>query len=51
MNQIICKLEEYTNFKIKFTIPFPVERSCTWKEFYIGETKRNLEVRWNEHCL
>ena len=22
----------------------------TCKEFYIGETKRNSEVRWNEHC-
>ena len=24
--------------------------TCTCKEFYIGETKRNSEVRWNEHC-
>ena len=24
--------------------------TCTSKEFYIGETKPNSEVRWNEHC-
>ena len=24
--------------------------TCTCKEFYIGEAKRNSEVRWNEHC-
>ena len=24
--------------------------TSTCKEFYIGETKRNSEVRWNEHC-
>ena len=23
--------------------------TCTCKEFYIGETKRNLVVRWNKH--
>ena len=24
--------------------------TCTCKEFYIGETKRDSEVRWNKHC-
>ena len=24
--------------------------TCACKEFYVGETKRNSEVRWNEHC-
>ena len=24
--------------------------TCTCKQFYIGETKRNSEVRWNKHC-
>ena len=27
------------------------KETCTCKEFYIGETKLNLEVRWNEYCL
>ena len=26
------------------------KETCTCKEFYIGETKCNSEVRWNEHC-
>ena len=26
------------------------EETCTCKEFYIGETKRNLKVQWNKHC-
>ena len=71
MKRIICKLEEYTNYKIKFRYSwktrklqslFPLKDpivhkanviykgTCTCKEFYIGETKRNSEVRWNEHC-
>ena len=71
MRRIICKLEEYTNYKAKFRyswktrkLPslFPLKDPIvykenviykeTWtsKEFYIGETKRNTEVRWNEHC-
>ena len=71
MKQIICKLEEYTNYKIKFryswktrklpslfTLKDPIvhkanviyKGTCTCKEFYIGETKRNWEIRWNEHC-
>ena len=25
-------------------------KTCTSKEFYIGETKRNWEVWWNGHC-
>ena len=71
MKRIICKLDEYTNYKIKFRYSwktrklqslFPlkdpiVQRvnviykgTCTCKEFYIGETKRNSEVRWNEPC-
>ena len=24
--------------------------TCTWKEFYIRQTRRNSEVGWNEHC-
>ena len=43
-------------------IPFPIERpcysqsefiyngTCTFKQFYTGETKRNPEVQLNEHC-
>ena len=71
MKRIICKLEEYTNYKIKFRYSwktrkleslFPLKNRivhkaniiykgrCTCKEFYIGETKRNSEVRWNGHC-
>ena len=71
MKRIICKLEEYTNYKIKFRYSwktrklqslFPLKDpivykanviykgTCTYKEFYIGETKHNWEVRWNEHC-
>ena len=71
MKRIICKLEEYTNYKIKFRysrktrklrslfqLNDPIvhkpnviyKRTCTCKEFYIGETKRNSEVRWNKHC-
>ena len=23
---------------------------CSYSEFYVGETKRNTEVRWREHC-
>ena len=26
------------------------KETCTCKEFYFRETKRNSEVRWNEHC-
>ena len=26
------------------------KRTCTSKKVYNGETKRNLEVRWNKHC-
>ena len=26
------------------------KETSTFKEFYIGGTKRNSEVRWNEHC-
>ena len=45
----------------KITIPFPLRDpivhkanviykvTCTCKEFYIGETKRNSEVRWNDY--
>ena len=29
---------------------FTYKETCTWKEFYIEETKYNSEVRWNEHC-
>ena len=71
MKRVICKLEEYTNYKIKFRYSwktrklrslFPLKDpiihkanviykgTCTYKEFYIGETKRNLEVRLKEHC-
>ena len=24
--------------------------TCSCSEFYVGETKRNCEVRWREHC-
>ena len=24
--------------------------TCSCNEFYVGETKRNYEVRWKEHC-
>ena len=68
--QNICKLEEYTNYKIKcrysqktrklqslFSLKDLIvheanviyKETCTCKEFYIGETKRNLVVRWNKH--
>ena len=71
MKRIICKLEEYTYYKIKFRYSwktrklrslFPMKDpivhktkviykgTSTCKEFYIRETKHNLEVRWNEHC-
>ena len=71
MKRIISKLEEYTNFKIKFRYSWKTRKlrslfpwkdpifhkvnviykgTCTYKEFYIGVTKRNLEFRWNEHC-
>ena len=26
------------------------KETCTCKEFYIRETKRNSKVRWNKHC-
>ena len=67
---IIHKLEEYTNYKIRFRYSwktrklylFPMKDpivhrvnviykgTYTCKQFYIGETKCNSEVRWNEHC-
>ena len=71
MKQIICQLEEYTNYKIKFRyswktrkLPslFPLKDpivhranviykgTCTCKEFYILETKRNSEVRQDKYC-
>ena len=71
MKGIICKLDEYANYKIKFRYSwktwklrplFPLKDpiyhkanitykgTCPCKEFYIGQTKRNSEVRWNEHC-
>ena len=71
MKRIICKLEEYTNYKAKFrytlktrklpslfSLKDPIvykenviyKETWTCKEFYIGETKHNPEVRWNEHC-
>ena len=70
MKLIIFKLEEYTNYKIKFRhswrtrklrsfflLKNPIVRkanvtykgTCICKEFDTGETKRNSEVRWNEH--
>ena len=27
------------------------QRACTCKEFYVGKTKCNQEVRWKEHCI
>ena len=71
MKGIICKLDEHTNYKIKFRYSwktwklrplFPLKGpinhkanitykgTCPCKEFYIVQTKRNSEVRWNEHC-
>ena len=71
MKRIICKLEQYTNYKIKFRYSRKKRKlrylfqlkdplvhkvnvinkgACTCKEFYIGKTKRNSEIRWNEHC-
>ena len=71
MKRIICNLEDYTYYKIKFSyskktrkllslFPFkdPIvpkanviyKVTCTYKEFYIEVTKRNSEVRKNEHC-
>ena len=70
MKRIIFKLEEYTNYKIKFMYSWKIENyslfelkdpivhkasviykgTCTCKEFYIRETKRNSKVPWNEHC-
>ena len=71
MKRIICKLEEYTNCKIKFRYSRKTRKlrylfqlkdplvhkvnviykgTCTCKEFYIGKTKLNSEIRWNEHC-
>lgn len=46
----------------KLRFPFPLKNpvihkanfiykeTCTFKELYTGETKRNFEVQWNEHC-
>ena len=71
MKGIICKLDEHTNYKIKFRYSWktwklrplfllkgPINHkanitykgTCPCKEFYIGHTKRNSEVRWSEHC-
>ena len=71
IKRFFCKLEEYTNYKIKFRYSWKTRKlrslfslkdpivqlanviykgTYTCKEFYIGETKRNSEVRWNEHC-
>ena len=65
MKWIICKLEESTNYKYSsgihgslFPLKVPIAHKakviykgiCTCKEFNIGETKRNSDVRWNEHC-
>ena len=40
-------------FRLKSKNPHPAyvvyEKICTWKESYIGETKRNVEIRWEEH--
>ena len=41
---------------LKITICFPIKRSyfsqrkCYLQGSMFGETKRNSEVRWNEHC-
>ena len=71
MKRNICKLEEYTNYKINFRYSWKTRKlrslfqlkdpivhkanviykgTCKCRAFYIGETKRNSEVRWNEHC-
>ena len=40
-------------FKLKDKNPHPsckiYEGICTCSKIYIGETKRNVETRWNEH--
>ena len=40
-------------FRLKSNNPHPAcaiyEGVCTCKENYIGETKRNVEIRWQEH--
>ena len=42
-----------TLFKLKSNNPHPsckiYEGTCSCGETYIGETKRNVEVRWSEH--
>ena len=70
MKWIICKLEEYINYKRSFRYSWKTRKlwslfqlkdpiihkanviykgKCTCKEFYIGESKRNSEVRRNKH--
>ena len=61
----IYKISLGTHGKLEIMIPFPLKalkdpifhksnviynRTCTCKEFYIRETKRNEEIWWNEHC-
>ena len=40
-------------FGLKSKNPHPActiyERVCTCKENFLGETKRNFEIRWEEH--
>ena len=71
MKSIVNKLEEFTNYKVKFIYHwktrklkslFPLKDRikhkaniiykgiCSCKESYIGETKRNAEIRWKEQC-
>ena len=56
IKSIVNKLEEFTNNnfplkdRIKHNANIVYKGTCSCKESYIGETKRNAEIRWKEHC-
>ena len=36
--------------RIKHKVNIVYKGICSYNESYIGETKRNAEIRWKEHC-
>ena len=36
--------------RIKHKANIVYKKTCSCNESYIGETKRNAEIRWKEHC-
>ena len=36
--------------RLKHKADIVYKKTCSWNESYIGETKRNAEIRWKEHC-